>query len=325
MLITLVAVEGVAIAVLTLLVAGLLRGYADVLKVLHDMGASLDPDAEVAEPPRRPAWSRGPAGGSGRVRAAHDLAGVGLDGTPTGVSVAGTEHDTVLAFLSSGCSTCQNFWGAFRQGVALPERTRLLVVVRDPAEESAARLLDLAAPDLPLLMSTQAWDDYEVPGSPHVVHVDGRSGQVVGEGAAGSWEQVLDLLGQARADQGRGAPARPDHRRVPADLPAPIRGSLAPAASPAPAPAGHGTGAGRTGDRDNAGRIDAELASAGIGPGHPSLRPGSGPRPDHPSRRPGPGLHADPRPDRPGPGPGLHAGLRPDHPSRPSVDIDPGR
>lgn len=243
MLITLVAVEGAAVAVLGVLVAGLLRGYADVLKVLHEMGAGLDPDQPEAGAPHRPA--RRPSG-TGRIRPAADLSGVGLDGAPAAVAVTGTAHDTLLAFLSTGCSTCQPFWRALSDGPALPAATRLVVVVRDPAEESPARLAELAPQDVPLVMSTRAWEDYEVPGSPHVVHVEGATGRVVGEGAAGSWAQVLDLLGQAGSD--RGAAGRGPHG----------------------------------GGRDNARRIDAELAAAGIGPGHPSLYP-------HPQPLPWPG------------------------------------
>ena len=48
------SVEGVVIAVLALLVVGLLRSHAEILKRLHELGAGLDPDAALLRPRRRP-------------------------------------------------------------------------------------------------------------------------------------------------------------------------------------------------------------------------------------------------------------------------------
>ncbi len=84
------------------------------------------------------------------------------------------------------------------------------------------------------------------PANPYFILVDGPTGSVVGEGAAASWAQVANLLGQAAADAGHdldGSPLRP------------------------PAPAGRLTGP------DRSRRADEELRAAGIGPGHPSLYP----------------------------------------------------
>lgn len=227
-----VIAEGVAVALLGLLVAGLLRSHADILRALHELGASLDPGRPEPGSARRGPQpiSLAPVPGAGP---AHDLVGETLDGADAAVAVAGTRHDTLLAFLSTGCHTCQPFWTAFADGAAgLPEAARLVVVVQ--TEESESALRRLAAPGLTVVRCSAAWEAYQVPGSPHFVYVDGPRARVVGEGTASTWPQVLDLLGQARAD----AAAR--HQ-------------------PAPDP------------RDNAERIDLELAAAGIGPGHPSL------------------------------------------------------
>jgi hypothetical protein len=51
-------------------------------------------------------------------------------------------------------------------------------------------------------MSSEAWDAYDVPVAPFFVLVDGRSGAVLGEGAAGTWEQVTSMLEQALDDAG---------------------------------------------------------------------------------------------------------------------------
>ena len=49
-------------------------------------------------------------------------------------------------------------------------------------------------------MSTEAWGDYEVPGSPFFVLVDGRSGRRIGEGVANHFRQVVELVRRAEAD-----------------------------------------------------------------------------------------------------------------------------
>ena len=49
-------------------------------------------------------------------------------------------------------------------------------------------------------MSTEAWGDYEVPGSPFFVLIDGASGRRIGEGVANRFEQVVELVRRAEAD-----------------------------------------------------------------------------------------------------------------------------
>ena len=46
-------------------------------------------------------------------------------------------------------------------------------------------------------MSTSAWADYEVPGAPFFVLVDGRRSRRIGEGIANTFPQVLDLVRRA--------------------------------------------------------------------------------------------------------------------------------
>lgn len=226
-MLVLVVTEGVAIAVLALLVAGLLRNHADILRSLHDLGAGVEPGGD----PRPVHASRVASLRPDEV--AHDLTGIRLDGTAVAVSVVGVPRDSLLAFLSSGCMSCRPFWDALRFGATLPPRLRAVVVVQE--EDSRQRLRELAGDDLDVVVSSAAWSAYGVPGSPHIVLVDGPTGRVVGEGTGQDLEQVLDLLAHAG-----------EHR---ADGPSP------------PDP------------RDNADRIDKELAAFGIGPGHPSLQP----------------------------------------------------
>jgi hypothetical protein len=228
-MLALVIAEGVAILLLGLLVAGLLRSHAEILRSLHELGAGVDTEAGERRTAALPAPQLRDPGTT-----ATDVAGVDLHGSAAAVAVAGTAHDTVLAFLSTGCATCQPFWEALRGEPALPATTRLLVVVQE--EESESRLRELAGPTLDVVASNAAWSDYDVPGSPHFVYVEGPTGRVVGEGTGPDWPAVRALMGQATADRlvRRTALEEPEWR-------------------------------------DNPSRIDSELLAAGIGPGHASL------------------------------------------------------
>ncbi len=71
--------------------------------------------------------------------------------------------------------------GMLADPAALPEGTRAVVVAPGAEREDVALLAGLAPRHLPLVLSTQAWQDYAVPGAPYVALVDGTSGLVVGE------------------------------------------------------------------------------------------------------------------------------------------------
>jgi len=194
----LVALESVVLALLTVLVAGLLRSHADILRRLHALGAGLDDDVAHAPVALRP---RGDAPRPG-LGPAHDIAGAGLRDDAVLVPTVGVGHRTLLAFLSSGCLTCRTFWEEFAdaKGLRLPDDVRLVVVTKDASEESPSMLRDLAPPDLPVVMSNEAWEAYAVPGSPYFVLVDGEHAQVRGEGTGANWPQVYGLITQATDD-----------------------------------------------------------------------------------------------------------------------------
>lgn len=181
-----VIAEGVAIVLLGVLVVGLLRSHAEILRSLHELGAGVD----LGEPP-----PRRPVSVDFGARAGRDVAGSLEDGSSAAIGVVGAEHNTLLAFLSTTCSTCMAFWDAFAGRYPLPDNTRLVVVLQD--EDSDKRLKKLTSPGLLLVKSTSAWEDYEIPGSPHFVLVEGRTGRLMGEGTGSTWEQVTDLLDQA--------------------------------------------------------------------------------------------------------------------------------
>ena len=203
----LVVLLAVVIALLALLVAGLLRSHAEILRALHNLGVDMDParadDAGVntpvgaptirsAEVPKRPS------------RSAVDVVGHTPEHDAVSIAVVGAQHLTLLAFLSSGCGSCLAFWDVFRDGgpVEVPGDARLVCVSKDPGEESISSIKRLAPHDIPTVMSSQAWADYDVPVAPFFALVDGRSGEVIGEGSANDWAQVQSLVHTALADAG---------------------------------------------------------------------------------------------------------------------------
>jgi hypothetical protein len=230
-MLALVIGEGVVLLLLALLVAGLLRSHAEILRALHDLGASVEPGDRPRRTTGTPATSDMGTSGS----TAYDVVGVDLAGASAAVSVVGVKHDTLLAFLSTGCTTCQPFWDAFRDGAQPPGEARVVVIVQD--EESEAQLRSLAGAQLEVVASSAAWESYAVPGSPHFVYVDSRTGRVTGEGTGPDWPSVRALLTQAADDRA----ARTAASQADVDW------------------------------HDNPSRIDAELTHAGIGVGHPSL------------------------------------------------------
>jgi hypothetical protein len=231
----LVLLLAVVVALLAVLVAGLLRSHAEILRALHELGAGLDPDHEPRDarpglevPRDRPA------------RSAADLVGVTPHGDAISVGVLGVDHSTLIAFLTSGCSTCAGFWSAFADPRRrVPGDARLVVATKGEEAESPARLAKFAPPDVPVVMSSDAWAAFDVPVAPYFAFVDGPTGAVIGEGAASTWEHLRTMMEQALADAGF-ASGRARRRRS------------------------------RQSRED---RVDTELLGAGLDPGDPSLYP----------------------------------------------------
>ena len=272
-MVALAIVLSAAVLLLAVLVAGLLRSHADILKALHDLGVGVgEPSVAVDDRTgdRRPVPTASDGGarvgvpltigpalpGERSSSSAPTVVGVTPRGDALAVAVTGGDHLTLLAFLSSGCATCTAFWQAFRtpDELGLPSRTRLAVVTKGPELEIPAEVGAQAGVGLAVVMSTQAWDDYEVPGSPFFVLVDGGSGRRIGEGVANHFSQVVELVRRAESDARAFSVGRP--------------GS---SSAGSPGPAGHEALDGPERELDN----DGELIRAGILPGDPSLYPSS--------------------------------------------------
>jgi hypothetical protein len=237
-----VAVLGVLLAVALLFVLALLRSHAEILRRLAALESAWDAGGGAGS---------GAADGSGpgrpqdvRAGPAADISGQTLYGDALKVSLGPGAPDTLLAFMGTGCHACAPLWESLRGAdVPTPAGARLVVVTKGPERERLARLLEIASPEAEVVMSTAAWSDFAVPGTPHFVLV--RDGQIAGRGSATSWQQITGFLSDADDD------ARLHEAR-----------------------AGLGTD-------DRAARAERALADAGIGPEHPSLYPSRLAAPGH--------------------------------------------
>jgi hypothetical protein len=229
-----VSVETVLLVILVVLVAGLLRSHAEILRRLGPAGSPGSPEsAAEASGLGAPRAPERPAGAP-----AAPIAGMTPDADAIALDLAAPGGPTLLAFLSSGCSTCADFWAGLDEA-QLPHGVRPVVVTRGADRERPARLRELAPRDVAVVMSSEAWADYAVPGSPYFVLVDGA---IRGEGVATTWPALSSLVADAIADE-----------------------------------QGSGSGSGSDGSA-RALTVEHTLAASGIGPDHPSLYPGGTPQ-----------------------------------------------
>ncbi len=240
-MLALVIVSTFVVLLLGVLVAGLLRSHADILRSLHELGVGVgDPTASV--PVAAPVTLAPPHAGP-TLGAAPAVAGVTPAGDARAVAVDNSDHLTLLGFLSSGCTGCAAFWDALQEPgrLELPDSTRVVIVTKGPDREVPGEVRSRTTGRIPVVMSTDAWVDYQVPGSPFFVLVDGATGRKVGQGVASHVGQLAELVRRAEHDRGHVTTSR-----------------------------GRGQGGP---DREAA--ADDVLRAAGILPGDPSLYPRS--------------------------------------------------
>jgi hypothetical protein len=233
----LVAAEALVLALMSVLVVGLLRSHAEILRKLHELGAGTEGDSAARPVPVAPPSPRRTGEG------APDITGTTPFDEAVVLAPAASGQDTLLAFLTTGCTTCAPFWDALADTAVTPTGARVVVITRGAGDESVALAQKLSGGRIDVVMSSAAWQAYGVPGAPYFVQVDGRSGRVSGEGTAKTWEQVLQLLDRAATD----------------------------AAGPAAALAADGLAGPWASDAEREARIDHELEAAGIRPGDPRL------------------------------------------------------
>jgi hypothetical protein len=185
-MVAIVSVETVLLVLLVVLVAGLLRSHAEILR-------RLGPPGE-----QEPAIAPPPATARSAAEVPAPLTGATPDGDVVALAFDGPASvPTLLAFLTSGCSTCAGFWETLGER-RLPPGVQTVIVTRGDDREHRSRLRSLAPSGVPVVMSSQAWTDYRVPGAPYFVLVDGA---VRGEGVATTWQALASMVSDAIEDQ----------------------------------------------------------------------------------------------------------------------------
>jgi hypothetical protein len=198
-----VIIEGLVILLLAVLVAGLLKSHAEILRQLDALG--VDEDGAL-----RPGVGQTTPRTSGLEKAPMTtLSGSDPSGGEVSLSLEHGQGTTLLAFLSSGCLSCETFWEEFSRDFDLPSPdTRTVIVTKGPSSESPSRIGQLAPAGIPLVMSDQIWDRFRVPMTPYFLYVDG-TGSILGEGAAANWKHLIGLLRQSAQDSaGAGSSSR---------------------------------------------------------------------------------------------------------------------
>src|SRR5262245_25495132 len=124
----LVTLLAVVLGLVVLLVAGLLRSHAEILRALHDLGVDLDPSRAANAAPSGLVIRSAPVAGE-PAKPGRDVVGTTPGGDAVSIAVAEARHATLLAFLTSGCATCLEFWSAFAAQPApeVPGDARLVI------------------------------------------------------------------------------------------------------------------------------------------------------------------------------------------------------
>ena len=239
-------VEAILLIIAIVYIVALLRSHADILRRLTLLE---DGAGQAGQRSRGPE----PVIGGGEVRAAGPISGTTLDGDTVALSFGNGSPVTLLAFMTSGCSSCAPLWTGLQQPAGLHDLVdRVIVVTHGTDRESPAKVRRLAPDTVEVIMAGAAWEDYAVPASPHFVLTDGTGG-ILGRGSALSISQLVDMVSDARAD------ALDARRRDPS---AAVRTT-----------------------EERAARSARALADAGIVTGHPSLYPSDGEAPTGASAR----------------------------------------
>lgn len=186
----LIVIEAIVIGLLLVLVAGLLRSHAEILRQLHALGGGEHPTGTFVPSPRR--------GGLGPAPLAN-LSGPTPEGGTASVALTGSRGYSLLAFLSTTCTSCQPFWQGLSGDLNF-SGARPILVTKDPRDESPREIARMAGGKVTTVMSSDAWDAFKVPATPYFALIDNTNAAVVGEGSAANWGRVGEMVSRAISD-----------------------------------------------------------------------------------------------------------------------------
>lgn len=192
----LIAIETLLLCFVSLIVVGLLRSHAELLRRTERASERKDSEFQML------GLRRDQARNAEAAEIAHPISGVNANGEGVYLNPLAGTRSILLAFLTTGCLTCQDIWDELRDNglERLPDRVDLAIVTKDVQTESPSRLRALAPPNVTVVMSSQAWGDYGVELSPYFVFVDVETGGIQSEGTGQSWSQICSLLSDALSD-----------------------------------------------------------------------------------------------------------------------------
>ena len=200
----LLVIDLLATATLAVLVAGVLRSHAELLRLTHLYQEAPPGNSQMGEV----AVTAGGLELSERlsVQSAIPLHGESAgDGAATHFNVESdpASGETLLAFLSTSCMTCEPFWASLAETAEpmdLDPPPQVVIVARDRRDESPSRLQRLVPSTVPTILSSAAWREYGIPVSPYFI-LASSSGAILGYGTARNWSQVEKLCAEAAADR----------------------------------------------------------------------------------------------------------------------------
>jgi hypothetical protein len=100
----------------------------------------------------------------------------------------------LLCFLATRCDGCESFWQGLGDGASeqLPADVSCVILTKSAPEADVVEVQRL------VVMTSEAWHQFQVLSYPFFVLVEGASCDVVGETVGFGWADVLTMLSPSR-------------------------------------------------------------------------------------------------------------------------------
>ena len=132
------------------------------------------------------------------IRIARDVIGTSPAGLPVEFRIDQLDRPALLAFLHTHCDGCDEYWSGFghTDGGPWPHSVLPAIVTRGPESVDLPDVQRVAAGvlEVSVIMSDQAWIDYQVLGYPFFVLIDPESHTVIGETVGFGWAEVISMI-----------------------------------------------------------------------------------------------------------------------------------